>query len=1007
MPRLRKRSRKSNPPKATPPEEETWYQIRKIIDERIKNKRTEYLVDWEDNIDTGESYDPSWVGILLLCLLGDQNMLINPIQSVEVTDEARKEWEDSKQQLDDDQASRPASAQSQESQPPRPANWRQLQRAESTGLAGRLSRGLDEEDRPSKRQRLEPRLTRSEEPVPSITSSYSADTPTDASSPAYLEPTSSRPPQQITVEIKRDPNFDAHEYLGVNNTQSSSNSYESVVALEQQDERAEFASQLTQSAVLDSQEVPGPAVLGVSRPSNNESGSQVIHDQGTASVVIPDSYEDSGASIEYSSGRPLESAPQPSRISIASLLEAPQDTTSTELDIPSHQLAQGRASLSLGSRAPSIDSSPDGPNRHRNSLIIPQSSARAASTTHSIGQIFLTQVRLEPPVPIPTSSLPSQVPETSVDSSTTSSSKDHRSKASSGSGTVSSLRASQAAQITSQESPRPAQPAMDSETPSASSVPSGVSAVDQLRSLVDFGSLEEPPKDHLESQTQEGIPVPNPTSQSESHNGAPLAAVNLDLEPVTGPEAELQSKELDELMVNANEMEAGEHAQESGSLMETPVRSAVDFLTELVDMGLTQASHSASETLIPDRPKDVQNTTVSPSDIIGPAETETMAIPIELMPSLISESRENVEEVPAMTELPDPTLTHHLVTLPFHASMRPLYDDTLLEHRKDITEFGDVFSNEIYTEPEKRLVESIDQLFNTLRNICDYPQDGMGMDVVPAKQLGRYLWDANPKFNMIYELLNGLQEATSVLIIARSEELLRLLSKVTEALELQCSSDAISIPTQSEQEGNGRVTLALYTENINPLTFDVVVGFDHGFHTSPMAQALSSAEKSPLVLILVTTHSLDHIDLQVPKEASPLERRNMLLSGIVRARRLICDPDQGYLEPHQLARNFVNYLNGETQSIPDVQVPIPDDVLDVYMSSQPRSQWQPESSLQTAEQGNNRKRRIVSALALTPARNTGESSHICKKLTATRRMKLTVTMPRGFEPMYLTRFLQP
>lgn len=50
----KKRSKKKD---TTPP----LYDISGILDERKSGKITEYLIDWRDNPETGESYEPTWV----------------------------------------------------------------------------------------------------------------------------------------------------------------------------------------------------------------------------------------------------------------------------------------------------------------------------------------------------------------------------------------------------------------------------------------------------------------------------------------------------------------------------------------------------------------------------------------------------------------------------------------------------------------------------------------------------------------------------------------------------------------------------------------------------------------------------------------------------------------------------------------------------------------------------------------------------------------------------------
>jgi hypothetical protein len=80
MSRRRRTKKKHQNRKPKPVVEDTrWYTIRCIVDERTSCEELEYLVDWEDDIETGESYGPTWV------------------KGCDVTEAAKKEWECTKE----------------------------------------------------------------------------------------------------------------------------------------------------------------------------------------------------------------------------------------------------------------------------------------------------------------------------------------------------------------------------------------------------------------------------------------------------------------------------------------------------------------------------------------------------------------------------------------------------------------------------------------------------------------------------------------------------------------------------------------------------------------------------------------------------------------------------------------------------------------------------------------------------------------------------------------------
>lgn len=57
----RKRERESLP--------QGYYSVQQILEEKRKHGRTLYLIDWEDNTETGESYENTWVssGCYIVC----------------------------------------------------------------------------------------------------------------------------------------------------------------------------------------------------------------------------------------------------------------------------------------------------------------------------------------------------------------------------------------------------------------------------------------------------------------------------------------------------------------------------------------------------------------------------------------------------------------------------------------------------------------------------------------------------------------------------------------------------------------------------------------------------------------------------------------------------------------------------------------------------------------------------------------------------------------------------
>lgn len=307
-----------------------------------------------------------------------------------------------------------------------------------------------------------------------------------------------------------------------------------------------------------------------------------------------------------------------------------------------------------------------------------------------------------------------------------------------------------------------------------------------------------------------------------------------------------------------------------------------------------------------------------------------------------------------------------VVTLPFAAALRPVYDEILLSYRRPAQQYSRCITDDISQEPSSDLVQSVDKLFTKLQEVCNFPPNlhGTALETLDAREKARYAHDSNAKISFIYELLQDITEDRDILIVAQSVELLRLLHNITEALNIQCISSAIETDPQTSTDSAARVTLALSTESIDRLEeYDMIIGYDRSFKTSSIATeaakiesvALGSESRLPLILMLVTTFSFEHFDLYVDYRDAPLERRQALLYSLFEARRVVIEPDCAAPEPHEIAQRFSEKLNGNNDLIAYAQTEMLSDLL------HPGTQ---ESETQREEIENDRKRKHVSVVAV-------------------------------------------
>ncbi|KID84282.1 Chromo domain-like protein [Metarhizium guizhouense ARSEF 977] len=948
-----------------------WYTIRSILDERLVKGRVEYLVDWDDNQKTGEAYSPTW--------------------SREVTDAARNEWEQRKRSRVTE-ATEVRTQDSQDSQPPRPSNWRQLQRPQTAGPSGASRRRRSPSDgvdthRPAKVAKVAHSATPSEEPVPSIVSISSPDSLDDPDGLDRLTQQSLNAPrsQQLVVELEIKPDFDTSQYASQHNTQSSSQSSQSIAELEEQDERSLFASQLSRQTIPDSQEPSGQTWTQDKQVTSFAPSLQAS--QGGISEHEPQIYSWAQASSQRAG--PNEEPPTSSHRDSSNYRdEEKRVRDQSNVNIPSHQPAQEEAQSLVASQ----DFDPRTPATKPQSVQSPQGNDNLAAIPTS-SAVFLSQV-LAAESNLPSSPISSQesphksvVVETPSDTKqnsastyplTTDLAAEFRDQSQGESQDaqvlqidpfVSHVRAFSVSHDTAHTSPTLSPPKIDSQSSpeppfaiamenhsSANPTPQP-SAVDELSQILNLDKVmaegpSHPPEEHsAEHSTPAEIPATNPSIQD--HDQQPSSAEH----ESAGPQSEQLA-------------------------LDTPLVSrisAVVSMKNIVDAIFAHPDLPASSTMMLDALHNPQPelSTISPADI---SKQPDLAAPLPLMPSLLTHdnlssnaTRSSGVSVPmgqpqqdqessddSGDESQEPITLRHIITLPFQASLRPLYDDTLLESKQEVTQFGAIFNSEDYVEPDETLVQKIDQVFSRLHNICDYPPDAVGstLEDLPSDQLIKYCYDANPKFNFIYELLQGLTQDTEVLIVARSADLLRLLYRLTETLQINCVCEEIGKSRSEFTSSIARVTLILPGKNVEEDDFDIVIGYDHSFGGSEIEKKLEPEipeARSPMVLILVTTHSIEHIDLYISDDLTPLERKNALMSGIVRSRHLVSDPDRGYSEPHEIASLFLDYLNGQTEEITWKPIPVPEEVMDIYLNSQSRSQMPVEG---TPELENARKRKL-------------------------------------------------
>ncbi|EFQ29797.1 uncharacterized protein GLRG_04941 [Colletotrichum graminicola M1.001] len=299
--------------------------------------------------------------------------------------------------------------------------------------------------------------------------------------------------------------------------------------------------------------------------------------------------------------------------------------------------------------------------------------------------------------------------------------------------------------------------------------------------------------------------------------------------------------------------------------------------------------------------------------------------------------------------------SEYLVTVSFPANIRPLYLSTLTAYKREIEKFNQALqSDEGF--PDQATVDSIGRLFNQLRDICDMPAslDGPSIDALSAIDLKKHAMGTNSKFFFVGRFLERLQTShKKVLIIVRDTNIIGYLEAVAGTGDMAYSLKGLH--ELENQDEHSLLIVLVHTEQplVDDLSdFDVVIGFDSGImRTNVLSQWAEMSGKKPMLIRLMTTCSIEHLELMMPTELEGLERQNALLIALFQARAFVANDEQGEMID-QFTSLFANQAIDPDPGFGWEPEPIPSSVLDFYSSTQPQTQIPP-----TAEELTTRKRK--------------------------------------------------
>lgn len=284
-----------------------------------------------------------------------------------------------------------------------------------------------------------------------------------------------------------------------------------------------------------------------------------------------------------------------------------------------------------------------------------------------------------------------------------------------------------------------------------------------------------------------------------------------------------------------------------------------------------------------------------------------------------------------------------LVTLPMAANSRARYLETISHNKAAMIAFGNIFNESYSRVPDPALVAKMDSFFERLLALCDLPAfDDSPLDL-SKEEMKKHAINSNSKFLFLYEFLTGLWGINiRVLVLSQPGRVFEYIEAVVSAAGFPYTILGQEPPSGQSVEGL-TVVLAVVGQDLSKFEggVDVVIAFDHTARSVQLPASLGYGSMAPIVLSLVVTYSLEHIDqqlLQLDPDLDGLQRKNALNLAIATAKEHLRNPKRGFPEPHEAAEMFYNFLRSPEGGLAWEPHPLSPDIFDIYISTQDHTQ---------------------------------------------------------------------
>ncbi|KAI0833031.1 hypothetical protein F5Y06DRAFT_301294 [Hypoxylon sp. FL0890] len=270
----------------------------------------------------------------------------------------------------------------------------------------------------------------------------------------------------------------------------------------------------------------------------------------------------------------------------------------------------------------------------------------------------------------------------------------------------------------------------------------------------------------------------------------------------------------------------------------------------------------------------------------------------------------------------------YLITLPFYNNSRPVYNDVIRESGELIDEFTACFLASPRQKPHPTTVLKLDEMLSRLFDICDFPTFMETIPYMTPSQITKHAIGTNAKFAFVDELLTYLADVKSdkkILILVRPGKLMDLLGTIMQTKGYRCVRSGQEIVSASNAQHALTVVISSTLDGPSsiPEDIDAIIAFDHTYR--PELLPSSVRERSPVLMVLANICSIQHLNMRVSEKLELLERKNILVLALVKATRYVEGNGSEIYKLHKAAEKFADYIQDpddddfywESQEIPE------------------------------------------------------------------------------------------